>query len=229
MASGPTLSLQEIVRRCGEEVANYLHKRNSDPRYCYELFRRAMEERSERAWDACYEQYHRLVRSWLGDAKSDDLVNLTFAKFWQAIPADRFADFPTLAKLLKFLKRCAQTTAIDAQRHEDRIRVREAALDLLHTFGVSGSVVITNDHVLDDIVSGQAFERALNLLDSQEERIVFQASFEWDLKPKAIAERWPRLFSDARQVSRIKEYILRRLRQDEELRALLEIRDDCGE
>ena len=224
MKSRRPLPVAELARRCAEEMARYRRGRFSDPRYCHELLRCALAERDEEAWAAVYSQYHGLVRCWLGDAPSDPdaLVNEAFERLWQAIPPDRFAGFPTLGSILEYLKRCARCVAIDASRREERKQAEEAALARQHVLEAEEKRR-PSEQVLDAIVGEQLIECAMGRLHSLEERLVFRASFEWDLRPGMIAERWPGMFASAREVSRIKERILRRLRRDEEIRALLEM------
>jgi DNA-directed RNA polymerase specialized sigma24 family protein len=205
-------------------MARYRRGRFSDPRYCYELLRWALAEQDEEAWAAVYSQYHGLVRCWLGDAPGDPdaLVNEAFERLWRAIPPDRSAEFPTLGSILEYLKRCARCVAIDARRREERKQAVEAALARLHVLGAGGKPS-PSEQALDAIVSEQLIECAMERLHSLGERLVFRASFEWDLRPGMIAERWPGIFASAREVSRIKERILRRLRRDDGIRALLEM------
>ena len=190
-------------------MARYQRRQPHKAIYCYELFRRALEHRDERAWTALYDQYHRLVRRQVRKApgEADALVNRAFERFWRAIPPERFADFPTLDKLLAYLKRCAQSVAIDARRREERRRVRELALDTLKEIGAEAETPAV-DRLLDEMVGEQVLEHVRRRLSGQRERVVFRASLEWGLKPADIAARWPDLFADARQVSRIKERIL---------------------
>jgi DNA-directed RNA polymerase specialized sigma24 family protein len=228
--SGLSPPVAELARRCADEMARYRRWERYDPRHCYDLFHRALEGRDEEAWAALYSQYHRLVRRWLGNVPGDPdaLVNWTFERFWRALPPDRFADFPTLAKILEYLKRCAQCVAIDARRREERKQIEEAALARTQEV-VTSERRSSSERVLDEIVGEQLYKQALECLNSPQERLVFRASFEWNLKPGTIAERWPDTFSNAREVSRIKERILRRLRRDEGLRALLGITgEDSG-
>jgi hypothetical protein len=82
-----------------------------------------------------------------------------------------------------------------------------------------------SEQALDAIVGEQLIERATERLHGLGEQVVFRASFEWNLRPGTIAERWSDIFASAREVSRIKERILRRLRRDEGLRALLGMDD----
>jgi RNA polymerase sigma factor (sigma-70 family) len=223
MKPGLLMPVAELARRCAEEMARYRRGQCSDPRYCYDLFRCALAERDEEAWAAVYSQYHRLVCRWLGDAPGDPdgLVNETFERLWRAIPPDRFGNFSTLGGILEYLKRCARCTAIDARRREERTQAEKAALARMQLVGTEGKRS-PSEQALDAIVGEQLIERATERLHDLEEQLVFRASFEWDLQPGTIAERWSDIFASAREVSRIKERILRRLRRDEGIRALLE-------
>lgn len=210
-------------------MARYQRRQPYPPGACYALFQHALEHRDAEAWAALYAQYQRLVRRQLGNApgEPDALVNQAFERLWRAIPPERFGDFPTLDKLLAYLKRCAQSVALDARRQEEREKIRASAW---HTHPETHSEIGTApaDYVLDEIVGGQIFAHARKRLIGPQERLVFRASLEWNLKPTAIATRWPALFADAHEVSRIKERIFRRLRRDVELRALLGIVDADG-
>jgi len=229
VATEQTLPIAELARRCAEAMARYRRRQTHDPGPCYELFRRALEHRDERAWAALYDQYHRLVRRRVRNApgEPDALVNRAFERFWRAIPPERFADFATLDKLLAYLKRCAQSVAIDARREQERRQVYEAALDTLSKTDPDPATS-PMEHLLDEIMGEQIFEHVRQRLSGHRERTVFRASLEWGLKPAQIAARWPDLFADAQQVSRIKERIFRRLRRDGELRILLERGDAHG-
>ena len=224
MKSRWSLPVAELARRCAKEMARYRRGRFSDPRYCYELLRCALAEQNEEAWAAVYRQYHGLVRCWLGDAPGDPgaLVNEAFERLWRAIPPDRSAEFPTLGSILEYLKRCARCVAIDASRRAEREQAEEAALARLHVLRAEGKRR-PSEQVLDAIVGEQLIACAMKRLHSPGEQLVFRASFEWDLRPGMIAERWPGIFASAREVSRIKERLLRRLRRDEGIRALLEM------
>jgi DNA-directed RNA polymerase specialized sigma24 family protein len=226
MKPGLLMPVAELARCCAEEMARYRRGQCSDPRYCYELFRCALVEQDEEAWAAVYSQYHRLVCRWLGDAPGDPdgLVNETFERLWRAIPPDRFGDFSTLGGILEYLKRCARCVAVDARRREERKQAEEAALARMQVWG-GGKKPSLSEQALDAIVGEQLIEYARERLHGLGEKLAFHASFEWNLRPGAIAERWPDIFASAREVSRIKERILRRLRRDEGLRALLGMDD----
>jgi RNA polymerase sigma factor (sigma-70 family) len=207
-------------------MARFQRQKAHDSSSCYELFQRALRENDQEAWSALYGQYHRLVRSWLGNPPGDPdaLVNEVFARLWRAIPAERFDKFPTLPALLAYLERCAKSLAIDEARREERrkriieelIRVREL------TLAGSGSLEPMREDVLEKAARDQLCEHILSRLKGRKERLVFRDSFERGLPPREIAKRRPDLFANAKEVSRVKECILGRLRRDDQLKAIWE-------
>jgi DNA-directed RNA polymerase specialized sigma24 family protein len=170
------------------------------------------------------------VNHWLGrvPGDADALVNHAFARFWNALSPDRFSGFPSLEAILAYLKRCAQGVAIDARRREERRRARDATLSRMQQVAAAGEMNSSTTRVLDEIVSEQLYEYVTERLNGAQESVAFRASFEWGLGPAEIAERWADLFTCAREVSRVKERILRRLRRDEGLVELLGMRDAGG-
>src|SRR5207248_9139621 len=111
--------------RCG--IARYLTDRrpNEDP-HAFELFRRAIVQGDQDAWAGLYDLYHALVGNWItnrlaGDTHADvceALVNDAFVKFFRAVPAARFSQFPSAPGLLAYLKTCARSVAADYLRSQ---------------------------------------------------------------------------------------------------------------
>ena len=91
MKSAPRqLDLEQIIRLCYEE--SHLERRE-EVGYCFELFRRALANDDQAAWEAIQNQYHGLVLSWLRraagellvSAEEEDLTQTIFAKFWVSL------------------------------------------------------------------------------------------------------------------------------------------------
>src|SRR5262245_7731813 len=114
------MDLAALVRRCDSENQRYRAGQPNDPSYTYELFRRAMVERSDSAWEQLYRQYRPLVEHWVrhnaafaGSNESHEaLVSQAFVRFWYAIPPERFEQFSTTAALLHYLQLCAACVVI---------------------------------------------------------------------------------------------------------------------
>lgn len=199
------LSLDEVAARCAERV----------DAMCLELFRRALALGDQRAWDCLFRQYRRLAGWWLRraprralcEADDDALIGEAFARLHRAIPPERFAAFPTLGALLRYLQRCCFAAVLDGRVSRDE------------------------DPLPDDLSIGDAAERIeaeavwhclARRLNSEAERVLVHASFVLDLKAAEILAEWPEHFPDIKTVYAVKANCLERLRRDPALRACLE-------
>src|SRR5262245_61043423 len=90
----------------------------------YELFRRAITHRDEHAWAVIYTLYRPLLIAWaqrfgaqvtIGES-CEDLADEAFTRAWQALAPAGFRQFPNLASLLAYLRRCVSTVVIDHAR-----------------------------------------------------------------------------------------------------------------
>src|SRR5215213_11156132 len=118
------LSLPALVRRSATESDHFYHNRPYDARFAHELFRRALVERDEIAWEHIYTHYSPLVESWVrrsgafvGSGESSEFfIGAAFTKFWRAVSPERFVTFATLAALLAYLQLCTGSVVIDSVR-----------------------------------------------------------------------------------------------------------------
>jgi len=106
----PQVELAALIAQCSEQTQAFFGRRAMEPRYCYELFRRALEEQAQAvqaqaAWDAIYREYTPLVTRWVRehpgfaalDEEASGFVNCAFAGLWRNLDAPgRLARFPTL-------------------------------------------------------------------------------------------------------------------------------------
>ena len=60
-----SLTIPQLAERCQAEAERYQQSGQSDERYCFELFRRALTKQDAAAWEAIYRQYQRLVKTWV--------------------------------------------------------------------------------------------------------------------------------------------------------------------
>jgi len=207
------LTVDELAARCREESGWSGRKPAGGFSSCWELFRRAVVEDDQPAWQALYAQYRRLVGRWGAGAELelDDLVNETFARFWQGVRDQDFTSrFPTMKAAMGFLKRCARTLAIDAARrreHQQRIQEALAAEERRAQDPLE-------DKILNQVFSQERRDYLCRRLRDEDERLVFWLSWEIGLKPAEIARQYPHRFAGAQAVSRIKERIVRRLAED---------------
>lgn len=218
------MELMSLARRALAESRRFYRHEEYDPRYAYELFRRALVERDDAAWALIFEQYTPLVEHWVrrtgaftvSGETSDFFVSAAFTRFWRAIPAERFGSFPTLASLLNYLRRCATCVVIDSAR-------AHSYADLLPEEAVNWNTqrMAYADEEATELVSREEFWRLVDeLLTSEAERVIVRCSYLLGMKPGDIFAEWGRLFSCVEEVYTLKRGILARLRKSPELRGL---------
>jgi hypothetical protein len=220
-----SMPLAELARRCREETMRFLRAEPRDDAYCYEMFERAVAEREHDAWEAIVVQYRGMVLAYVGQHAVAALVrehdeywvNRAFQRFWMAVTPERFARFPDLPALLKYLKMCVHSVLLD------EVRARRAA-SVSSLDDVPESVPEPRDAegAVVGKLAGQQLWQAVNREQQDEpERIVAFLSFARDLKPSEIFERHPSLYGSVADVYRVKRNVVERLRRSPEIRAFV--------
>lgn len=226
-----TMQVVELCKRCRREMQHYYQTGTSESRYSFELFRRALSERDEVAWNGIIENYNGLVKKWVlnhskyasSGEEVDYFVNRAFERLWRYIACKpgKFAQFTELAAVLQYLKLCVHASITD-----DAPSLSVSTVSLENDDGRPA------DEVFDG--SGSVEEPALNLehnelwqtidryLNNEIERIVFIGFFVEGLKNRELLELYPDLFDDAKQISNKRTAILRRLSRNEEFVEVLQ-------
>lgn len=209
------LSFPEIVRRCQEETNRYIQKKVSDDRYCFELFRRALDENLSEALGAIYTQYSPLIHIWLRQGKGlaqidepiDGVIGKIFDKFWMAMSQKKFADFPTLKALLAYLKMTTGTVVLDYLR-----AIKPATIELPPELPASDC-----EKPGEQLSKEELLEQIKLKLNDDDEKLVFFAMYTLGMKPREIHSEWSERFSSVQRVNQIRQNIVERLRRDDEL------------
>lgn len=219
------LPLVELARRCREETLRFLGGEDRDDAFCFEIFQRAVVDRDDYAWEAIVAQYRGIVLAYVSQhtaaallREPDDYwINRAFQRFWTAVGAERFGQFPDLPALLKYLKMCVHSVLMD----EVRAR-RSGAPASLEDIPENLPATTNAEHSVLGKLSGEQLWSAIQRLlqDEAEQRVVY-LSFARDLKPAEIAERHPNLFDGVADVYRVKRNVIERLRRSAEIRAFL--------
>jgi len=216
------MSLSALARRCAVESEHFYRGHPHDSSFAYELFRRALVERDEVAWEYVYTHYSPLVESWVrrsgafaGSGESGEFfVGAAFAKFWRAVSPERFATFPNLAALLHYLQLCAGSVVIDSVRAQSWAEiVSDEALPASQT-----PVVSPDEQALDRVDRAEFWSQIDAQLNSTAERVVVIASFVLGMKPGEIYEERPELFASVNDVYNVKRNVLSRLGRSPDLR-----------
>jgi DNA-directed RNA polymerase specialized sigma24 family protein len=220
------LDIATLAGRCALENERFQRGQPSDPRYAYEIFRRALAERDDVAWEYLYQQYRGLVERWVrnnaafsGCSESpEDLAGEAFARFWRAIPPERFEKFPTAAALLHYLQMCASCVVIDGARA--RTAARLVSSELLETEG--GLHTSPDEEVIGQMEREEFWRSIAARLNGEAERAVVFDSFIEGLKPREIYDARRDLFASVNDVYLAKRNVLDRLGRDQRLRGLAE-------
>jgi DNA-directed RNA polymerase specialized sigma24 family protein len=220
-------ALTSLANRCARETDLFFQRQRYDPRYCFELFRRAIVDRSQRAWELVYVQYRSLVAGWVqrhpafenSGEETQYYVNRAFERMWRAIPAAKFNRFRDLKALLRYLQMCAHSVILDKVRAAEQAVVDRQVEDV--TTENLAENAADEDLALGRIHRQEFWEQISRRLRDEKERRVVYGSFVLALKPRELYERYPNTFHDVREIYRVKENALARLGRDAELREIL--------
>lgn len=221
------LTLAGVAHRCAQETHRFFQRQGHDPRFCFELFWRAIVERSQQAWGLIYSQYRSLVAGWVernsAFASSGEEVqynvNRAFEKMWAALSPVKFQRFPDLKSLLRYLQMCVHSTILDTVRRSEvpvvDLEVAESVVASTRSAPDAGESALNRIHGQEiwDLVSAR-------LRDEKERKVVY-GSFVLALKPRGLQAQYPNIFRDVKEVYRAKENVLARLSRDAELRSML--------
>lgn len=222
-------SLSSLAHRCSEETEAFFRRKDYDPQFCYEIFRRALVERNPRAYDCIYRQYQPLAAGWIERHASFSqsgeevqyFINRAFEKFWQAVTAEKFQKFSDLKSLLSYLRMCTYSALIDHARARERTQV-ETEFDTTALSFYSSDLDVEQNAILQDERRHFWLLIYARLVD-EKERAVIDCSFILAMKPAEVQERYPLLFGEVKDVYRVKQNVLERLRRDPVLREALSL------
>ena len=221
------VSLTHIVQRCSEETEKFFQRVSYDPHYCFELFRRAIEDRSQRAWDYVYRQYRSIVAGWVKRHESftgsgeevQYFINRAFEKMWSAMSPEKFGQFPTLKAVLRYLQMCVHSAIIDEVRSSEP-PTNDFDDDLLSYYD-GGDTSAAEDEALDKLYQEKVWQEVEARLNDKKERVVVYGSYVLALKPSRLYEQFSDTFDDVNDVYRVKENVLARFRRDAGLQHIL--------
>jgi hypothetical protein len=211
------LSVAALARQCREEANRFLRRESSSGTFGLELFRRAVCERDERAWAAIFDLYAGLVRAWLHrhpawpsvNDDADYCANCAFERFWTAVDPDRFASFPNLAAVLRYLKLCAHSVLLDALRAQEgahRLSCNEKAVEMR----ASGDAMT----LCDDITANDLWNAVIAAAQDEKEVIIARLCLVLGMKPGEVYALHPERFADVVEVYCTKRNLLDRLRRN---------------
>lgn len=221
------LSLSGISHRCARESDRFFNRQDHDPRFCFELFRRAILLRNELAWDRIYTQYERLVQHWVerhaafptSGEEAQFFMNRAFEKMWLGLTPEKFEDFDDLKSILRYLQMCVHSVMVDFVRQKEYKKNFDYLQDQFPQLESQGS---NAEKEVTQRIMGQTLLEFLNRqVQDEREACIVNYMLVLDLKSREVAEKFRDTFSDVNEVYRVKENLLARLRRNTELKQLL--------
>ena len=187
----------------------------------YDLFRQAIVERSEGAWQTLYYHFYPVLLAWSrqacrrssGDECPEDIANQAFARAWHALSPEQFQQFESAGALLGYMRACVHTAVIDSGRS---FVLRERLVQLCEP----AQVTTPEQQVVRASLCAELWQAIQQIGMSDLDRVVLEASFLHALPPRAIFHTYPQLFESVRQVYAIKRNLLARLARYAQLQAL---------
>jgi hypothetical protein len=225
------LSLTDLANACAQETELFFQHRNHDTRYCFELFRRAVCENDQSAWELIYNQYRSLVTGWVRQHKgfqasgeeAQYFVTDAFGKISSILTAEKFENFSDLQSLLYYLKMCVHSSITDYNRVADHAN-RHVSIEELQ-IEVKANRPVPEDEVSDKLDNQRFWAWINEKLNDQKEHLVMQGVFVLAFKPRELCDHYKNIFTDVEEVYRIKQNVLARLRRDSEFRKFLGVDD----
>lgn len=219
------MPLADLADWCAHQTELYFQHHSHDPRYCFELFRRAIRERDQSAWELICLQYQGLVAGWVRQHSRFEesgeevqyFVNGAFGKIAISLTPDKFMGFSDIGSLLRYLKMCVHSVIIDYQR----LAEQERFAPLEDASNEESSEPTPEEQTLDRSEQKALWDRINSRLQDEKERAVIYGSFVLDLKPQELYELFRNLFNDIDEIYRVKQNIISRLRRDPEFRNFL--------
>lgn len=226
-----SIRLTDLAEICTQETEFFFQHRTHDTRYCFELFRRAVCEKDQAAWEIIYYQYQALVTGWVKQHRGFEMsgeeeqffVTGAFAKIASILTTEKFEKFLDLQSLLYYLKMCVHSAITDHNRSVARFNQQVSLDDLQSDIKVTESVPETQ--VLDSIDNQSLWSMIHGKLHNEKERLVIQGVFVMAFKPNELCDHYKNVFTGVEEVYRIKQNVLARLRRDCEFRRFLGLDD----
>lgn len=223
-----TLSLSSLCYRCARESDNFFNRKKHDPRYCYHLFRRAVLQQDQRAWECLYRQYHPLVASWVErhalfkscHEERQYFVNRAFEKMWAALNPQKLERFPDLKSILRYLQMCVHSAIVDYLRAQEQAELVTDSPALERQM-VDGEALAPEREAIRRTQAAVLWKMIAARLKDEKERKVVYGSFILALKPSDLVVHYAGTFENVGEIYRVKENVLARFRRDEDLKRFL--------
>ena len=217
------MAVWDLAQKCAQETDLFFNHHDYDSSYGFELFRRAVRNRDERALEVVITQYQPLVARWVDkwmykhpdflliNEDAQDFIAQAFERFWVSFTPTKFDKSQNLAAILRYLQMCVHSAITDAWRKFRRIRLEQE-------MGAEEQEFSQPESTPEDFLQNDEFWQLIKKKskDPKEYTVVF-ASFSLALSPREILAEYPGLFRDVKEIYQYKANLLDRLERDDEI------------
>lgn len=218
------LPLDDLAHQCEQETDLYFKRQSHDTRYCYEMFRRAIQDRDSDVWTRIYNCYRVLVSSWVTKhpgfercgEEVDYFVNGAFAKLSASLTSEKFKGFTNLESVLRYFKMCVFSVVVDYLRWAEQTQLDTLDADLNKELTEPSP----EEQVIENTNQRALWDHLNELVRDEKERWMLRGMFVLQLKPQALVAYVPHIFQDVDEVYRVKQNVIARLRRDSEFQKL---------
>lgn len=212
------MPLEDLARRCAEETEKFNRRQPNDPQFCFELLRRALSDGVSEAFTYVYRTYERQALSWVYSHSSfaqtgesaDYFARAAMSAFYFALRGPKFGQFPSLPKVLAYLKLCVHTAIMQYMRDQGQAPTvqSDTVVEIPHTPDLNNRVE-----------AAALWSHICRLLPNPHDQLLARCAFLLDLKPRQIVAAYPAHWGSEREVSVALYRIRRLLRNDPDMRA----------
>jgi DNA-directed RNA polymerase specialized sigma24 family protein len=210
-----TRSLASLTEQCAQERSKFHARQEADPAYCYEIIRRALTANDDGAWTAFHDCFYQDVRRWvlvhpaaptlLQREAAEIYVEDAFVRLYQA-NHNKPIDVSSLPTVLGFLRRCVNSTMLDA--------VRAARRDPA-PIHVANQIAAPDElgNLIDSLATLDLWRMVEQCLTTVHEQRLARLLWIEGYKPRELPVHFPELFPTIQDVRRTAANIIERLRR----------------
>src|SRR5215212_2300855 len=183
------IPLTQLLLSCDEQIDRFRRRAESDPRFCLELFRRAIDTLGHEAWRGLIELYRplliaRLKRDGIDPEIAEEAVQEACFMLWLKSDAGMFSTRErTLAEVLSYLWGSVRFARIKLQRQQRDLPLlvdNEAQVPL---------PPIESSATIERMIDARALLIRVRVRVTQHEWQIFWLRFARELPPREIATR----------------------------------------
>ena len=215
------LALSTLVQHAITENEQLFNFHQYDAPSTYEIFRRAIVDHDEVAFNAIVDLYTAQVRAWIqkwssridredfGEEDLDDFVRQSFARFKQTLSPNKIEKFINLASMLQYLRITTNSVMFEWWRPFNRTQFAQELEEAAPEYQAPA----------EEGIDAKTLWSLINQrLQNEKERVVLFSSFSLGLSPRETFQEYANLFESVEEVYQLKANVLARLARDTEFR-----------